>query len=138
MCSAKLPSGDLMPLVGLGTWKSKPGEVAAAVEHALKIGYKHIDGAAIYGNETEVGAGLKAAFDKGYCTRQDVFVVSKLWNTFHDPKDVEGACRKTLADLGVDCLDLYLMHWPVAFKPGPELFPKNPDGTVCVSLLFAL
>jgi len=129
--SSKLPSGASMPHVGLGTWKSKPGEVAAAVEHAIKVGYRHIDGAALYANETEVGAGLKAAFDKGYCTRSEVFVVSKLWCTDAKPEDVEAACRKTLTDLGLECLDLYLMHWPVAFKKveGGNPFPTNEDGT---------
>ena len=131
--SVKLGSGDLLPTLGFGTWKSKPGEVSAAVEYALKVGYRHIDCAAVYGNESEVGAGLKAALRKGYCKREDVFVVSKLWNTFHQPKDVEGACLKSLRDLGLEYLDLYLIHWPTGFQPGPELFPKNSDGTMMVS-----
>ena len=88
----------------------------------------------MYANETEVGAGLKAAFDKGYCTRSEVFVVSKLWCTDAKPEDVEAACRKTLTDLGLECLDLYLMHWPVAFKKVEDgnPFPKNEDGTKMV------
>lgn len=117
-----------MPMVGLGTWQSKPGEVQAAVEHALKVGYRHIDGAAVYGNEKEVGEGLKAAFDKGYCRREDAFVVSKLWNSDHHPENVERACRQTLSDLGLDYLDLYLIHWPTAFKRGTDRFPRNEEG----------
>jgi len=130
--TATLPSGAAMPLIGLGTWKSAPGEVAKAVEHALKVGYRHIDGAFVYGNESEVGAGLKAAFDKGYCKREEVFVTSKLWNTFHAPEAVEGACRKTLELLGLDYLDLYLIHWPTAFVNGEDgnLFPKTEDGVL--------
>ena len=77
--SIPLNNGLQMPLLGLGTWKSKPGEVEAAVEHALKNGYHHLDCAAVYGNENEVGNGIKAAGVK----REEVFVTSKLWNTKH-------------------------------------------------------
>lgn len=79
-----------MPLLGLGTWKAKKGEVAAAVEYALTHGYNHLDCAACYGNEAEVGEGLKAAFAKGI-KREDVFVTSKLWNTKHAKEDVRWA-----------------------------------------------
>src|ERR1700712_5662433 len=78
----KLNTGASIPAVGLGTWQSAPGEVAAAVEHALKSGYRHIDAAFIYQNENEVGEGLKKAFASGI-KREDVFVTSKLWCTFH-------------------------------------------------------
>jgi len=122
----KLSNGAEMPLLGLGTWKSKPGEVTAAVVTALQSGYRHIDAAACYGNETEVGAGLAASG----VPRGEVFVTSKLWNTKHHPEDVEPACRKTLADLGTEYLDLYLIHWPHAFERGDNLFPKNEDGSI--------
>merc|ERR1712037_793107 len=114
-----------MPLLGLGTWKSKPGQVEAAVEHALRKGYRHLDCAAIYGNEAEVGAAIVASG----VPRSEIFITSKLWNTKHHPDDVEAACRKTLADLGVAYLDLYLIHSPVAFGQGEGLYPKNEDGT---------
>ena len=87
-------------------------------------GYRHLDCAAIYANEAEVGAGIVASG----VPRSEIFITSKLWNTKHHPEDVEAACRKTLADLGVDYLDLYLMHSPVAFARG-EGWPKNEDGT---------
>ena len=122
----KLSNGAEMPLLGLGTWKSRPGEVAAAVVTALKAGYRHIDAAACYGNETEVGAGLAASG----VARGEVFVTSKLWMTKHHPEDVEPACRKTLADLGTEYLDLYLIHWPHAFERGDNLLPMNEDGSV--------
>jgi len=122
----KLNNGQLMPLLGLGTWKSKPGQVEAAVSHALKSGYRHLDCAACYGNEAEVGAGLKSSG----VNREEVFITSKLWNNKHHPEDVEAACRKTLSDLGIEYLDLYLIHWPVAFQRGDVAFPKNEDGTV--------
>jgi len=115
-----------MPTLGLGTWKSKPGQVEVAVEHALRKGYRHLDCAACYGNEAEVGAGIAASgVDRG-----EIFLTSKLWNTKHHPGDVEAACRKTLADLGTHYLDLYLIHWPIAFKRGEEAFPRNEDGSV--------
>ncbi|XP_023336743.1 alcohol dehydrogenase [NADP(+)] [Eurytemora carolleeae] len=193
-----LSNGLKMPLVGLGTWKSKTGEVAMAVETAIKAGYRHIvfqagykhivfqagyrhigfqagfkhivfqvgykyivfqvgykhivfqagyrhivfqaryrhivfqagyrhiDCAAVYGNEVEVGAGIKA----GGVARDQLFITSKLWNTKHHPEDVEAACRATLSDLGLEYLDLYLIHWPTAFQRGDDKFPKNEDGTL--------
>ena len=129
----KLDDGSLMPSLGLGTWKSKPGEVSAAVKHALKSGYRHLDCAACYGNETEVGEGIKAGLEEAGLKREEIFVTSKLWNNKHHPEDVEGACKQTLSDLGLAQLDLYLIHWPTGFKRGDDKFPKNEDGTVAVS-----
>ncbi|XP_014847747.1 PREDICTED: alcohol dehydrogenase [NADP(+)] A-like isoform X2 [Poecilia mexicana] len=112
-----LSSGQRMPLVGLGTWKSAPGQVKQAVLAALDGGYRHIDCAAVYGNEQEVGDALALRVGPGKALRRDeVFVTSKLWNTKHDPEDVEEACRSSLTHLGLSYLDLYLMHWPMAFK----------------------
>lgn len=128
--SFKLNTGASIPVVGLGTWQSSPGEVAAAVEHALKSGYRHIDAAYCYQNEGEVGQGLKAAFDSGI-KREDVFVTSKLWCTFHRPGKQEECLDQTLKNLGLDYLDLWLMHWPVPMSPNGNhpLFPKHPDGS---------
>ncbi|XP_026106264.1 aldo-keto reductase family 1 member A1-A isoform X2 [Carassius auratus] len=114
-----LSTGQQMPAVGLGTWKSAPGQVKQAVLAALDCDYRHIDCAAAYSNEPEVGQALSERLGEG-----------KLWNTKHHPDDVEEACKKSLSDLRLSYLDLYLMHWPMAFERGDELMPRRPDGTV--------
>jgi diketogulonate reductase-like aldo/keto reductase len=124
----KLNSGHEMPLLGLGTWKSEPNKVGDAVKYALtEAGYKHIDGAAIYRNEPEIGKVYNEVFKS--INREDVFITSKLWNTNHAPQNVEEACRQTLKDLQLEYLDLYLMHWGIAFEHGGDLEPMK-DGKV--------
>ena len=105
-----------MPVVGLGLWKIDPANVAQAVYDAIKAGYRHLDSAADYGNEAEVGEGIKRAIDDGLCTREELWVTSKLWNTFHREEHVAAACRKSLDDVGLDYFDLYLVHFPIALK----------------------
>ncbi|KAJ7051817.1 Aldo/keto reductase [Mycena amicta] len=97
-----------------GCWKSETDKVGAAVKTALKAGYRHIDGAWIYRNEEEIGAALK----ESGVPRKDIWLTSKLWNTFHEPEDVESALDDSLKKLGTDYLDLYLIHWPLAQKNG--------------------
>lgn len=107
---------DKIPLFGLGTWLSRPNEVFDAVIAAIDAGYRHIDCAYIYRNEKEVGEALKYIFDFGTVKREQVFITSKLWNSFHKSADVETAVRKSLTDLQLSYLDMYLIHWPMAFK----------------------
>lgn len=118
MKSVQFSNGDQMPIFGLGTWKSAPGEIYNAVKEALELGYRHIDCATIYGNETEIGQALSDSFKDGVVTRDQLWITSKLWNNSHAPEDVQPALEKTLADLQIDYLDLYLIHWPVIFKKG--------------------
>lgn len=125
-----LNNGKQFPIVGLGTWNSPPGEVARAVKDAIDAGYRHIDGAHVYENEHEVGEGVNAKIAEGVIKREDVFVTSKLWCTFHDPKEVRGALEHTLKQLNLAYLDLYLMHWPIGYVKSTELFPKNEAGEI--------
>lgn len=127
MKALKFNNGDEVDAIGLGTWKSEKGKVEEAVYTALKTGYTHIDCARIYGNETEVGRGIKKALREGVLKREDLFVTSKLWNNAHQKGDVMPALQQSLNDLNLDYLDLYLIHWPVAFKSGLEGFPQNDE-----------
>lgn len=105
-----------MPAVGLGTWKIEREATARTVQDAISIGYRHIDSACDYGNEVEAGEGIKAAISAGHCSREDLWVTSKLWNTYHRPEQVRPACERTLSDLGLDYLDLYYIHFPIALR----------------------
>ena len=115
-----------MPVLGLGTWKSEPDEVYGAVRSAIEVGYRHIDCAAIYQNEEEVGRALTDAFQAGDATREEVWVTSKLWNDSHASEHVGTALQTSLNKLQLEYLDLYLIHWPVALRHGTEL-PRGPQ-----------
>ena len=118
MKTLQFVNNDAMPILGLGTWKSSPGDVYKAVKESLRLGYRHIDCAAIYGNEAEVGQALAESFEEGIVSRDQVWITSKLWNNAHAPEDVQPALETTLADLRLEYLDLYLIHWPIAFNKG--------------------
>jgi D-xylose reductase len=125
--SLPLSDGSALPAVGLGTWKIPNENASDLVREAVRLGYRHLDCACDYGNEHEVGRGLGQALADGLCRREDVWVTSKLWNTYHDPRHVRLACERSLSDLQVDRLDLYLVHFPIAleFVPFDRRYPPG-------------
>lgn len=116
MTDLTLRTGDLMPAMGLGTWKIDRDTCPDTVHAAICLGYRHLDCACDYGNEAEVGLGIARAVEEGVVAREDLWVTSKLWNTFHRPEHVRPAIERSLSDLGLDYLDLYLVHFPISLK----------------------
>ncbi|KAK0618415.1 NADP-dependent oxidoreductase domain-containing protein [Bombardia bombarda] len=116
----KLSSGYEMPQVGFGLWKVDNPIAADVVYNAIKAGYRLFDGACEwhtdYGNEVECGQGVARAIKEGLVKREELFIVSKLWNTFHNGERVQPIVKKQLADWGIDYFDLYLIHFPVALE----------------------
>ncbi|KAL9577022.1 MAG: hypothetical protein Q9212_006642 [Teloschistes hypoglaucus] len=112
----KLNSGHEMPIVGFGLWKVTNDTCADQVYNAIKAGYRLFDGACDYGNEVECGQGVSRAIKDGLVKRSELFIVSKLWNSFHDGPQVEPVCKKQLQDWSIDYFDLYIMHFPIALK----------------------
>jgi len=115
------------PAIGFGLWKLPKEQCADLVYTAIKTGYRHFDSASDYGNEVEVGLGIKKALDDGLCKREDLWITSKLWNTYHAKEHVQPAIEKTLNDLQLDYLDLYLIHFPIAlaYVPFNERYPAE-------------
>ncbi|KAI8307467.1 hypothetical protein K4K59_010837 [Colletotrichum sp. SAR11_240] len=120
-----LNTGQILPSIGLGTFQD-PDEQEMSVYTALKNGYRHIDTAHNYGTEEQVGRGIR----RSGVSRDEIFITTKLWCNSHHPDDVEPALDDSLRDLGVDYVDLYLMHYPCAFKRGPDFMPMGPDGKI--------
>ncbi|MDH6242986.1 aldo/keto reductase [Mycobacterium sp. OTB74] len=116
--SLTLNDGAVIPAVGLGVWQTPADDTESAVTAALHAGYRHIDTAAAYGNEPEVGRGLK----NSGVARADVFVVTKLWNSEHGYDKTLAAFDASMKRLGLDYLDLYLIHWPM---PAQNLFVET-------------
>jgi len=125
-------TGAQIPGIGLGTFGSDSVDastVASAVRYALSIGYRHIDCASVYQNEKEIGEVLTQEISMGHVSREDLWITSKLWNDKHNEADVIPACKKSLSDLGLDYLDLYLVHWPFPnfHPPKCDVSSRSPD-----------
>jgi diketogulonate reductase-like aldo/keto reductase len=119
-----------IPALGFGTSLSDRTKTRDAVKAAVKVGFRHLDAAERYRNEAEVGAALKELFDDGTVRRDELFVTTKLWNNNHRPERVKSALQASLNRLGLDTVDLYLVHTPFAFKPGDDQDPRDPHGAV--------
>lgn len=115
-----------LPPIGLGTWKIRPEEAYATVLAAGRMGYRHFDCASTYGNEKEIGEAVRVLIGEGVVRREDLWMTSKLPNTAHRPDDVLPALEKSLHDLGLAYLDLYLVHWPIALQKGVWI-PRKPE-----------
>ena len=129
----KLNNGQFMPQIGYGTWLSKPGVVGQAIKMAIECGYRHIDCAFIYGNQKEIGTALRELFETGVVKRRELFITSKIWNTFHSKERALHNVDMILEELGLDYLDLCLIHWPMGYLESDELFPKGEDGKILLS-----
>jgi alcohol dehydrogenase (NADP+) len=126
-----LHTGAAMPAIGFGTFGSDHAAhdvVAEAVRQAIEVGYRHIDCASVYGNEAEIGAVLREV-QAGGIARETLWITSKLWNDRHGEEDVVPSCQRSLEDLGLEYLDLYLIHWPFPnfHPPGCDVSSRSPD-----------
>ena len=119
-----------IPALGFGTSLSDRTKTRDAVKAAVKVGFRHLDAAERYRNEAEVGGALKELFDDGTVRRDELFVTTKLWNNNHRPERVKPALQASLNRLGLEAVDLYLVHTPFAFKPGDDQDPRDAHGAV--------
>ena len=131
-----MSTGARIPAVGLGTFGSDnytPAQVADAVVGAAGVGYRHFDCASVYGNEREVGAALRTVMAGGI-PREDLWITSKVWNDMHGSGQVIASCKQTLTDLGLDYLDLYLIHWPFpdSHGKGVDVSSRDPHATAYI------
>lgn len=127
----RIPLADgsgAIPVVGFGTLIPEPVAAKQAIKTALKVGFRHLDGAEAYRNEDVVGQAMRESFEDGTVRRDELFVTTKLWNNNHRPERVRPAIEASLRRLQLDYLDCYLIHTPFAFQPGDEQYPRGEDG----------
>ncbi|HQN93685.1 MAG TPA: aldo/keto reductase [Prolixibacteraceae bacterium] len=127
-----LSNGAKIPVIGLGTFGSdnySNDQIAQAVKFAIELGYRHIDCASVYGNEKEIGEVLSELIGNGTVKREELWITSKVWNDMHGEGDIIKSCRQSLADLQLEYLDLYLVHWPFPnyHAPGCDGDARNPN-----------
>ncbi|HUM87914.1 MAG TPA: aldo/keto reductase, partial [Prolixibacteraceae bacterium] len=125
-------NGAKIPVIGLGTFGSdnySNDQIAQAVKFAIELGYRHIDCASVYGNEKEIGEVLSELIGNGTVKREELWITSKVWNDMHGEGDIIKSCRQSLADLQLEYLDLYLVHWPFPnyHAPGCDGDARNPN-----------
>src|ERR1700754_2289046 len=125
-----LNNGDEMPALGFGTLVSDQTKTRRATKAAVEVGFRHLDCAGRHRNETEAGAALRDLCTEATARRDDLFVTTKLWNNNHRPERVRAALKASLERLGLDAVDLYLMHTPFAFQPGDDQDPRDSHGAV--------
>ncbi|KAM7534118.1 hypothetical protein Aperf_G00000117166 [Anoplocephala perfoliata] len=125
----RLNNGRMIPQLAFGTFGAGKEVAAAAIKEAFDVGYRHVDCGPSYGNEKEVGQGIAESMKKHGLKREDIFITSKLWCDKHDPKDVRRGCEESLKNLGLDYLDLYLIHYPFSFhvKEGVKYDANDPN-----------
>ncbi|XP_063786139.1 putative aldo-keto reductase family 1 member C8 [Pseudophryne corroboree] len=126
-----LNDGHKMPMLGFGTYAPETytkEQGCDSIKLAIDVGYRHIDGAFIYGNEVEVGKAIREKIADGTVKRGDIFYTGKLWSSSHAPDRVRPALEKTLKDLQLDYIDLFIIHTPMDVKPGDDPMPKDGDG----------
>ncbi|KAM8804235.1 aldo-keto reductase family 1 member C15-like isoform 3-T3 [Rhynchonycteris naso] len=129
----KLNDGHFMPVLGLGTVASESvpkSKVTEATKVAIDVGFRHIDAAYVYENEEEVGKAIREKIADGTVKREDIFYTTKLWTTFFRPELVRQALERSLKKLQLDYVDLFIIHLPIAMKPGEELHPKDASGKI--------
>ncbi|XP_077325241.1 prostaglandin-E(2) 9-reductase-like isoform X3 [Lithobates pipiens] len=128
-----LNNGHKMPVIGFGTYapqKIPKSQSEEATKFAIEVGYRHIDGAYIYGNEAEVGQAIRTKIADGTIRREDVFYTGKLWSTFHTPELVQPALERSLKQLNLESMDLFIIHMPLEMKPGNDPFPVDENGQI--------